>query len=308
MFLTAPGCSRPNQHNRQNKATVYAGGLTTSRSKARSTTSNPTPARLGIRRRSSAWHLSAPRACFAHTLIKGNVEWGIGSALDPSRVGSGTLKGDYHDYFEIEVSPSLPLISSRLVFFGNENQKTKVPDDFITNGTSCPGSVTTWLTLENKEKIVEKQPYSRPLSLENCGAVPFEPGFALTPTELVHDQPDGFATEVTVNHEPKRTIDNSEVKTVTRPAPRRHDAEPVGGRRPDRVYRKTGSDPQLHDGHRMSRQLGTRDREPRSPDAPRGIAQRQPLSRRPRIRARSPGPRTRCTSTRSRPGTASRCV
>ena len=69
---------------------------------------------------------------------------GQGLGAGPQHVGSGTLKGDYHDYFEIEVSPALPLISSRLVFFGNENQETKEPDDFITNGTNAsPGSVTT---------------------------------------------------------------------------------------------------------------------------------------------------------------------
>ncbi len=37
---------------------------------------------------------------FAHTLIEGHVEWA----------------SDYHDYFEIKVSPALPLISSRLIF------------------------------------------------------------------------------------------------------------------------------------------------------------------------------------------------
>ena len=34
-----------------------------------------------------------------------------------------------------------PWSASRLVFFGNENQETKKPDDFITNGTSCPGQL-----------------------------------------------------------------------------------------------------------------------------------------------------------------------
>ena len=43
---------------------------------------------------------------YAHTLIEGNVEWG--------KQAKGTDQGDYHDYFEIDVSPALPLISSRL--------------------------------------------------------------------------------------------------------------------------------------------------------------------------------------------------
>ena len=55
---------------------------------------------------------------YAHTLIKGNVEWG--------KEARGTNQGDYHDYFEIAVNPELPLIRSRLVFKGtlgeNDNE------------------------------------------------------------------------------------------------------------------------------------------------------------------------------------------
>ncbi|HEY5342049.1 MAG TPA: hypothetical protein VIJ66_00100, partial [Solirubrobacteraceae bacterium] len=40
---------------------------------------------------------------YAHTLINGNVEWA----------------GNYHDYYEINVSTALPLISSRLILKGN---------------------------------------------------------------------------------------------------------------------------------------------------------------------------------------------
>ncbi len=154
---------------------------------------------------------------FAHTLIKGNVEWGKGSALDPKFIGSGTNAGDYHDYFEIEVSPALPLVASRLVFFGNENQETGKPDDFITNATSCPGNSTTTLRLEDEGGLAPNPgPTRRKRShLENCGAVPFEQGFKLTPATLVQDQPDGFTTEVTVHHEREAEIDNSEVKSVT---------------------------------------------------------------------------------------------
>ena len=39
---------------------------------------------------------------YAHTFIEGNVEWGAEAA--------GTGKADYHDYFEIRVSPALPLL------------------------------------------------------------------------------------------------------------------------------------------------------------------------------------------------------
>ncbi len=157
------------------------------------------------------------RGVFAHTLIKGSVEWGKGSALDPKFLESGTNAGDYHDYFEIEVSPALPLVSSRLVFFGNENQETGKPDDFITNSTSCPGNSTTTLRLEGEGGLTaEPKTYTpKTTHLENCGAVPFQQGFALTPATLVQDQPDGFTTEVTVHHEREAEIDNSEVKSVT---------------------------------------------------------------------------------------------
>ncbi len=51
---------------------------------------------------------------FAHSLIEGNVEWG--------KEEKGTNQGDYHDYFEINVSPALPLISSRLVNYGRSGR------------------------------------------------------------------------------------------------------------------------------------------------------------------------------------------
>jgi hypothetical protein len=146
---------------------------------------------------------------FAHTFIKGNVEWGIGTALVPGHF-SGTHKADYHDYFEIEVSPSLPLVRSRLIFEGRKG------GDFITNGTRCPGSLTTTLSLESSEKTSDARPFTPPegIELTNCGGVFFEPGFSLLPAALAHDEPDGFTTNVEVNHEASKEIDNSEVKTV----------------------------------------------------------------------------------------------
>ncbi len=155
---------------------------------------------------------------FAHTLIKGNVEWGIGSALAPKYIGTGTNAGDYHDYFEIEVSPALPLISSRLTFIGNESQGTpKKPDNFITNGTTCPGNLATTLRLEGEGGVAaEPKSYApKHVTLEDCNAVPFEPGFALAPGTPIQDQPDGFTTEASVNQDPTSATGNSEVKTVT---------------------------------------------------------------------------------------------
>ena len=268
-----------------NKATVYAGGFDIP---LEGTVYNLEPeeghaSEFGVAL--DATNLKAP-GLFAHTFIKGNVEWGEGSALDPSRVGSGTLKGDYHDYFEIEVSPALPLISSRLVFVGNKNKETKAADDFITNGTTCssPASVTTSLSLENEEKAFEKLPYTSPLDLEHCNEVPFEPGFAVTPATLVQDQPDGFATEVTVTHKPTSEIDNSEVRTVSETLPEGMTLNPSAAAG---LTACTPAQARIHSakpGVECPASSEGRHRQPRSADASGGLAERDPLPRRARIR------------------------
>ncbi len=120
---------------------------------------------------------------YAHTLIEGNVEWG--------KEANGTNQGDYHDYFEINVSPVLPLISSRLVFYGRSGE-----GDFVTNPTSCPGNNTTTLHVTEKEGAVATQPYTTPVGLNGCSEVPFAPTFSLTPATTALDQPDGFTAEV----------------------------------------------------------------------------------------------------------------
>src|SRR3989442_1690814 len=65
---------------------------------------------------------------YAHTFIEGNVEWGAEAA--------DTGKADYHDYFEIKVSPALPLISSRLVTNGRAPEVNEGP--FLTAKTKHP--------------------------------------------------------------------------------------------------------------------------------------------------------------------------
>jgi hypothetical protein len=140
---------------------------------------------------------------FAHTLIKGNVEWG--------QQANGTNQGDYHDYFEIDVSPELPLIRSRLVFFGTSG------GDFITNATSCPGHNTTTLKMTDEEKAVVKKEFTTPIGLNGCGLVPFDPTFSLTPGagESGFDQPDGISTSVGVPRNPAAAIDSSQLKTAS---------------------------------------------------------------------------------------------
>jgi len=135
---------------------------------------------------------------FAHTLIEGNVEWG--------KQANGTGVGDYHDYFEIDVSPALPLISSRLVFFGQSGE-----GDFITNATNCPGNNTTRLKLTDSEGAIAERNFTTPIGLSECDKVPFSPSFALTPATTGADEPDGILTTVALPQNPK-ALESSQLK------------------------------------------------------------------------------------------------
>jgi len=140
---------------------------------------------------------------FAHTLIEGNVEWG--------KEPNGTNEGDYHDYFEVHVSPALPLIRSRLVFNGRAGNGS-----FITNATSCPGHNTTRLALTGTEESTVTRNYTTPVGLENCDLVPFDPTFGLTPGNTGHDEPDEVTTEVGIpRHTGATEIDSAQLKTAT---------------------------------------------------------------------------------------------
>ncbi len=146
----------------------------------------------------NATALGAP-GLFAHTIIEGNVEWG--------QQARGTGKGDYHDYFEIHVSPALPLVRSRLVFKGRSGE-----GDFITNGTSCPGNNTTTLTLEGVDKSSSRKTYTTPIGLTGCALVPFDPTFSLTPSNAASDQPDGISATAGLTRLPKEEIDSAQLK------------------------------------------------------------------------------------------------
>ncbi len=152
--------------------------------------------------------LGAP-GLVAHTFIKGNVEWA----------------SDYHDYFEIEVSPKLPLVSSRLVFKGNigEGKAPIGSGGFLTNPTSCTGigpQTTSKVTLESQAGVKKTGTYEAPVGNENCGAVPFGstvgPNFGLTPETTQSDAADGISTTVSEGHDLSATgIDSSQVKSAT---------------------------------------------------------------------------------------------
>lgn len=144
---------------------------------------------------------------FSHTLIEGNVEWGSNVSISrPGETGTGTA--DFHDFFEINVSPSLPLIASRLTFYGRSGE-----GDFITNATSCPGHNTTTLKLTGSEGATVARTYTTPVGLSGCNLVPFEPGLALKPATTQQDQPDGITTEVALaRHKHAGEIDSAQLK------------------------------------------------------------------------------------------------
>jgi hypothetical protein len=138
---------------------------------------------------------------YAHTLIEGSVEFGQQS--------KGTNAGDYHDYFEIKVSPALPLISSRLTFYGTSGE-----GDFVTNATTCPGNLTTRVRLEGEGASVSRA-YTVPVGLTGCNLVPFLPSFSLTPGTAASDEADGFTAEVGLPSHPKAgEVASSQLKTA----------------------------------------------------------------------------------------------
>jgi hypothetical protein len=153
---------------------------------------------------------------YAHTLVEGSVEWG--------QEAKGTNAGDYHDYFEVKVSPNLPLIRSR-----QEDYGTTGNGGFITNPTSCPGDNTTFLTLEgvaagsaaevkarleSGSRETVRKPYKTLLGLQGCGLVPFEPSFALSPATTASDQPDGISATAGLTRRPSEEIDSAQLKTA----------------------------------------------------------------------------------------------
>jgi hypothetical protein len=138
---------------------------------------------------------------YAHTLIKGNVEWG--------KEARGTDQGDFHDYFEIEVSPALPLIRSRLVFDGTTGE-----GDFVTNATSCPGHNTTTLQYTDLSGTTVGKTFTTPIGLEGCESLKFNPKFALEQSNTLSDQPDELTAEASEEHKPKET-DVSQVKSAS---------------------------------------------------------------------------------------------
>jgi hypothetical protein len=144
---------------------------------------------------------------YAHTLINGNVEWA----------------GDYHDYYEINVSTAIPLISSRLILKGDIGDTGN--GGYITLPSSCAGvgpATTSTVAFESTAGATVSKKYITLIPTEGCNGaspfapVPFAPAFALAPEKTQSDQPDGITTELTLPHDPSPAgIDTSQLKTAS---------------------------------------------------------------------------------------------
>ena len=156
---------------------------------------------------------------YVHTFVEGNVEWG--------KEAKGTGAADYHDYFEVKVSPALPLIRSRQLDYGRAGNGA-----FITNATKCndpvnqitrlslegvtPGSTTkeTEERLAGPQELAQKE-YKTLLGLNECQLAPFAPTTGLLPETTQQDQPDGVTTDLAVPHSSANEIDSSQLAAST---------------------------------------------------------------------------------------------
>ena len=159
------------------------------------TFSDPTP---GL---SAEWGIEIPLESlglgkvFSHTLLEGHVSWNT----------------DYHEYFTIkEISKTLPLLESRLVFEGN-----KGTGGFLTNPSVCDGSQTTSFVAESYTHETAPAHYSTSTGASGCNLVPFEPSLALKPSTTISDQPDAATVELTMPHNPNPAEpDSSDLQTA----------------------------------------------------------------------------------------------
>jgi hypothetical protein len=138
---------------------------------------------------------------YVHSFVEGNVEWG--------KEAEGTNAGNYHDYFKVNVSTAIPLISSRQILYGTSGE-----GDFITNATNCPGDHTTYVTLTDTEGATARKEFTTPIALSGCNALAFEPKFALASGSTLSDQPNELTAEVSVPNAPKEKA-QSQLKTGT---------------------------------------------------------------------------------------------
>jgi hypothetical protein len=129
------------------------------------------------------------KGLFSHTLLEGHVSWNT----------------DYHEYFTIkEISKTLPLLESRLVFEGN-----KGTGGFLTNPSTCSGPQTSSIQVHSYQGESESTHYETTEGASGCNLVPFEPSIALKPATTQSDQADGATVELKVPQNPSASEPNS---------------------------------------------------------------------------------------------------
>jgi hypothetical protein len=129
------------------------------------------------------------KGLFSHTLLEGHVSWNT----------------DYHEYFTIkDISKTLPLLESRLVFEGN-----KGTGGFLTNPSTCGGPQTTNIQAHSYQGESASNHYTTTVGASGCNLVPFEPSIALNPSTTQSDRADGATVELKVPQNPSTSEPNS---------------------------------------------------------------------------------------------------
>ncbi len=152
---------------------------------------------------SAEWGIAIPleslgaefKGLYSHTLLEGHVSWNT----------------DYHEYFTIkDISKTLPLLESRLVFEGN-----KGTGGFLTNPSVCDGPQTTGIEVHSYQGNTASSQSSTPVGASGCNLVPFEPSLALKPSTTGSDLPDAATVELGIPHNPNPAeIDSSDLQTA----------------------------------------------------------------------------------------------
>ncbi|HEV2997861.1 MAG TPA: hypothetical protein VGX16_02055, partial [Solirubrobacteraceae bacterium] len=129
---------------------------------------------------------------FATSYINGGVAW----------------SKDFHGTFAIEgISPEVPIIETRLIYFGNAGS------GFLTVPSICNVNQTTLLEVEDQEGHTVGTHYETPIGAQNCAAVPFAPTIEVKPGTTKLDEPNPATVELGVPQGEKgEEIDSSTLK------------------------------------------------------------------------------------------------
>jgi hypothetical protein len=148
-----------------------------------------------------------------HSILEGGVSW----HKEAEATEEGIESGDYHEFFKIKIHKSLsegeaPLARSRLVSNGIAG------NGLLTRMTTCPGPHATHLRVEPYVGPAVTASYTTGTTSEeeNCGALKFEPTFALSPSTTQLDSPNGITTELKFpSNKASSEIENPDLQTAT---------------------------------------------------------------------------------------------